>query len=462
MVFSAAQRASRLEPKKLDRSIGLFGAAATLVGYVVGASIFILPGQLAPSTGPALFLAFLIASIPALLSCFVTAQIGCAYPESGAPYVAASRNLSPFWGFMLVWSLLTGASIGIPLIAYSFADYLAFFVTDLNTKAVALTTVGFFAIINLLGARISVKAQGAMVLGFVAALLVFGLGGLPHVELANFRPMFPNGFGPVLGAAIPAYFSFVGFSMIADLAGEIDRPGWTIPRALGIAFLCIIFFYTLVPLTLVGVVHWSELGAMNAAVAEAARLFTPEIVASLISVGALLAAATSLNGILLAISRDVFALAEDRIFPQQLGELSGRQHIPRAAILTVATVGFIGTAVGATITGYALAAVMSIMLLQILSAAAVFALPKRSPERFAKAAFRLHAPWNAICSVGLILVSLLFIGLGVAQDPGAAVIFVGLILVGATYYAVRKAMLRRQGLQIEDVLRKDRLLAAAD
>jgi len=358
--------------------------------------------------------------------------------------------------------LLTGATIGIPLIAYSFADYLAFFIDDLDTKAVALGTVVFFAVINLLGARISVKAQALMVVGFVAALLVFGLGGLPHVSLANFRPMFPNGFGPVLGAAIPAYFSFVGFSMIADLAGEVDRPGWTIPRALAIAFACIVFFYTLVPFTLVGLVHWSELGAMKASVAEAARLFTPEIVASLISVGALLAAATSLNGILLAISRDVYALAEDRIFPRPLGELRGRHNIPMAAILTVAGVGFIGTAVGSTITRYAVAAVMAIMVLQMLSAAAVFALPRRSPERYAAAAFRLSPLWRVVCSVGLILVSLLFIGLGVAQDPFAASIFVVLMLLGAAYYGVRKAMLRRQGLQIEDVLRKDRALAAPD
>lgn len=451
-----------MEARKLERSIGLIGAAATLVGYVVGASIFILPGELAPTTGPALFFSFVIASVPALLSCFITAQIGCAYPESGAPYVAASRNLSPFFGFMLVWSLLMGATIGIPLIAYSFADYLAFFVADLNTRAVALGTIVFFAVINLLGARISVRAQALMVLGFVSALLVFGLGGLPHVEAHNLRPMFPNGFSPVLGAAIPAYFSFVGFSMIADLAGEVDRPGWTIPRALAIAFVSILFFYILVPFTLVGIVPWDELGAMKASVAEASRLFTPGFVASLISVGALLAAATSLNGILLAISRDVYALAEDRIFPSRLGELYGRHRIPSAAIVTVAAVGLLGTAVGATITRYAVAAVMAIMLLQILSAAAVFALPRRSPERFENAAFQLSPFWRVLCSGGLVAISLLFIGLGIAQDSSAARVFVVLFLLGAAYYGARKASLRRRGLRIEDVLRKDRALAAAD
>jgi amino acid transporter len=265
-----------------------------------------------------------------------------------------------------------------------------------------------------------------------------------------------------LGAAIPAYFSFVGFSMIADLAGEVDHPGRTIPRALAIAFVCIVFFYTLVPFTLVGIVPWTELGTMQATVAEAARLFTPELVASMISVGALFAAATSLNGILLAISRDVYALAEDRIFPRQLAALRGRHNIPIPAILTVAAVGFIGTTVGSTITRYAVAAVMAIMLLQILSAAAVFALPRRSPERFHQAAFRLSPFWRVVCSGGLILISLVFIGLGTTQDPRAAQVFVMLVLLGAGYYGIRKTMLRRQGLRIEDVLRKDRALAAAD
>ncbi len=246
-----------MEGQKLERSIGLGGAAATLVGYVVGASIFILPGELAASTGPAIFLSFLLASIPALLSCFVTAQIGCVYPVSGGPYIAASRNLSPFAGFMLVWSLMLGATIGIPLIAYGFADYLAFFIPGVPQMVVALGLVALFAVINLLGARLSVLAQSIMVAGFLLALFVFGIFGLPHIQRAHLEPLFPNGIGPVIGAAIPAYFSYVGFSMIADFAGEVKNPGKTIPKALLIAFSCIVFFYTLVPFTLVGIVAWA-------------------------------------------------------------------------------------------------------------------------------------------------------------------------------------------------------------
>ena len=450
-----------MEGQRLERSIGLGGAAATLVGYVVGASIFILPGELAASTGPAIFLSFLLASIPALLSCFVTAQIGCAYPVSGGPYIAASRNLSPFAGFMLVWSLMLGATIGIPLIAYGFADYLTFFIPGVPQKVVALGLVALFAVINLLGARLSVLAQSIMVAGFLLALFVFGIFGLPHIQIAHLEPLFPKGYGPVIGAAIPAYFSYVGFSMIADFAGEVKNPGKTIPRALLIAFSCIVFFYTLVPFTLVGIVDWAELAETTAPVATAAATFLPGIVASLISFGALFAAATSVNGILLAISRDIYALARDQIFPEALGRLGGQKHMPRAAILTVASLGLIGISRGASITQYALSAVMAIMLVQILSAAAVLALPRKSPERFAAAGFRLSPFWRVFCSVGLIVFSLGFIGLGVAQSGASVGVFAGLIAVGALYYTLRKRALSSKGLRIEDVLRKDQMLASA-
>ena len=44
---------------RLERKVGLAGAVFLMVGNVVGASIFILPGTLAGIAGPAIFIAFL-------------------------------------------------------------------------------------------------------------------------------------------------------------------------------------------------------------------------------------------------------------------------------------------------------------------------------------------------------------------------------------------------------------------
>ena len=64
----------------VERRIGLPGAVFTLVGYVIGASIFILPGQLAADVGPGAFVSYLIAGVLAALGSVVAAQIGSALP----------------------------------------------------------------------------------------------------------------------------------------------------------------------------------------------------------------------------------------------------------------------------------------------------------------------------------------------------------------------------------------------
>jgi len=104
--------------EELKRGLGLGGAVSIFIGYVIGASIFILIGPIAFKTGPALWVTYLIASLPAIFMCFTSAQIGSTLPVAGANYVLVSRTMGPFWGFMTVWTILITTLIGIPLIAF--------------------------------------------------------------------------------------------------------------------------------------------------------------------------------------------------------------------------------------------------------------------------------------------------------------------------------------------------------
>ncbi len=193
----------------LRRSISLGGAIFTLIGYIIGGSIFILPGVLGASAGPAVFLSYLLASGIALFVCVVAAQVGNAFPVSGANYVATSTILSPFWGFLVAWMSLVAVTLAVPPLALGFADYLAVFLPQLaeHRLAVALASVLGMMAVNLFGVRTAVWMQSAMVIGFMVVLLIFGLGGLFSMDRANLTPFLPNGFGAVLAAAVPAYYS---------------------------------------------------------------------------------------------------------------------------------------------------------------------------------------------------------------------------------------------------------------
>lgn len=54
-------------PQHTERTIGLFGTVLTLVGFLIGASIYILPGQLAALAGPGVILSYLFGGVMARL-----------------------------------------------------------------------------------------------------------------------------------------------------------------------------------------------------------------------------------------------------------------------------------------------------------------------------------------------------------------------------------------------------------
>lgn len=439
----------------LDRTIGLAGTVSTLIGYVIGASIFILPGELAASSGPAIGLSYLLAAVPAAFCCFVSAQIGSVFPVSGANYVAVSRVISPFAGFLMVWVLMAALIVGVPLVAFGFADYVAYFLPGLPRTGVAVAAVVFFVLVNVRGARLSVWSQSVMVVGFVLALLVFGVGGLPYVRAEHFVPLFPRGIMPVVGAAIPAYFSYIGFLVIVEIGEEIEQPSRTIPLALAISLGCVLIFYGLVSIVLPGIIPWEALGETDAPVATAAATFLPPSVAGLISLGALLAAATTLNGILLGQSRDLFALARDRILPEVFGRLHPRFHSPYVAVGVLGLLSLGGVAIGASITEYATLAVLGFMTFQMFSGVGVYLLPARAPERFDRAPFRLAPFWRVFVGLGLVVLSALFVVVAGLQNTRAVLVFALYIGAGVGYYRWRRRHLAGQGFDLETALRQD-------
>ena len=116
---------------------------------------------------------------------------------------------------------MLGALVGGPILAYGFADYFAFFMPDASRLTVAVTVVVVIMVINLLGIRSSVEIQMVMVSIFVTALLILSLGGLFYIDLDLLIPMAPMGWNAVLSAAVPAYFSYTGFTMLLAITEEI-------------------------------------------------------------------------------------------------------------------------------------------------------------------------------------------------------------------------------------------------
>jgi len=426
-----------MNTSSLHRTIELKSAIFIIIGFTVGATIFVLPGTLAVEAGPAVVLAYILAGIPAIFACFVMAQVGGAFPTSGASYMIISKTLSPYWGFIYLCLLVPMASIIVPLIAFGFADYLQHFIPDVDVTITSVLITLIFIITNCFGMDFAAKVQSIMVVFFLVTLAIFGLGGVIQGDAALVEPFFPKGFSPVILAAITAYFSYAGVFVITEIAGEVKNPTKTIPRAIFISFAVILALYTLVPLALVMTLPWASYADTSMAVVSASEVFLPSWMVDFMAISALFAAATSINGLLMALSRDWFKGAKVKVFPNYFAKLDDRRGVPVRAVVLVGALSMVGIFMGGTITDYAQAAVLGIMVMQILTGFAVLRLPKLLPELYEQAHYKLSPRALIFNSWGFILCSaMIFLYLG-AFSPTAIIVGTVYVFLCSVYFKIR-------------------------
>ncbi len=432
---------------KEQQTIGLSGAVFTIVGFVIGVSIFILPGQIAATAGPGVIVSYLIAAVAALFSCLVAAQIGMIVPKSGAGFLSVAAFLSPFWGFMLVWLMLGAASLAVALLGYGFADYMAHLLPGFDRQYVAITVILIFGMINLLGATTAVWMQSLMVVFFLGTLTIFSSVGIINIDPENLTPFLPNGWGPVWTSAVPAFFSFAGFMMIIELGGEIKNARTNIPRALFYSFVIVLVFYVSVSLALIGGIPWTQLSGVDAPIALAASILFPPSILVIILWCALIAAATSINGMVLGYSRYMIPLSNTYLIPKFFGRQSKRHHTPIFGVLFMVVLGIVWAVMETTVMDIATGIVVALMGAQVLIGAALLGYKCRQVANGEHVSIlQRYGPY--LSAIGLIATSLLFMGMGLIGSKQIVMLTVAYSSIGLFVYVLR---MRTMSISISQV-----------
>lgn len=306
--------------------------------------------------------------------------------------------------------------------------------------AAAAGIVLFFGLVNVYGSSLVVKIQGALVIVFLLMLSIFIITGLPHFEFKNLTPFMPNGLGSVFQAAVLGYFSFAGFISLLEFGGEIKKPSVNIPLGLGISFLIVLFAFGGVSLILSGIKVEGGFQGMTTPVLEVAKIFFPSWLIGALVFSIIAAAATTVNGLILGYSRDIFVIAEAKLFPALLAKRSKRYNTPVFAIIvyTLLTVGAILT--GSDIENYALVAVMGLLLQQMFIAVSLYRVPKVMADEYENAEFKLKRPVIKMVSILLFIISFGFILMMVSREPIFGAVILGVLSLGSFfYYFVKKS-----------------------
>lgn len=376
---------------------------AFILGDVLGAGIYALMGVLSESAGGALWAPLVVALLLALLTAGSYAELVTKYPRAGGAAVFAERAFrNPLLSFLVGFSMLAAGVVSAAGLAIAFSgDYLATFI-DVPVVPAAMVFLALVALLNLRGIRESMSANlvmtaielsGLVIVIVVVAMFVGSGGG--DLSRTTQLPEGAGVAGAVLGGAIVAYYSFVGFETSANVIEEVRRPSRVYPRALFGALITAGVVYALVGIASAAALPSEELQESTGpllAVVEATGLHVPSWLFSLI---ALIAVA---NGALLTMimaSRLAYGMAEQGLLPPPLSRVLPNRRTPWVAIVSTTVVAMLLTLIGDLAT---LAETVVLLLLLVFISANVAVLVLRR-DRVEHEHFRV---WTFVPVLGVI------------------------------------------------------------
>jgi amino acid transporter len=200
----------------------------------------------------------------------------------------------------------------------------------------ALAALVVFYLIHVIGIRWFGRFQVVMSALKCLALLVLIVPGLFVLQSSNYVPFFTHGASGFGASLLPLFFAYAGFESIAQTAGEVKDSTHRLPRILlkGITFTAL--FYVFTSIVSFGVLPGARLQASSAPMAEVASIYLPRGAAIFVTVGAIAAIMTALNGTIFVPSRLAIMFVEDRLAPRWLGFINKATATPiRALTLTM-------------------------------------------------------------------------------------------------------------------------------
>lgn len=322
----------------LKRDVGLILFTLYGVGNIIGAGIYVLIGKVAGEAGFLAPFAFIFAAAIAGLSGLSYGELGARYPVSAGEavylYQAFRRRLlSIAVGLLIALAGLVSAAT----MTRGFVGYFRVFFDAPHSLIIIVVLA------TLTGVAMRGIAESARV---AAALTVIEAGGLlwiiavaaPGWETlaawppADIVPLSGPAWVGVLGGAFLAFFAFIGFEDMVNIAEEVRHPERAIPLGIVLAFVVSTLLYVLVAVVTIATIPPDALAASDAPLADVYRLATGKR-AVIISIIGLVAV---INGALIQIimaARIFYGMSCNGWLPSWFSAVHPRMHTPVRATL---------------------------------------------------------------------------------------------------------------------------------
>ena len=268
----------------LKRSLSLPLITFYGLGNILGAGIYVLVGKVATEAGYLSPLSFFVASIIAAVSAFSYAELSSRYPVSAgeAVYVYEGfgiKELSMIVGLLMAFAGIVSSAT----IAHGFAGYIQVFIDVPQWLMITLMLLTLGALASW-GITQSVHVAVLLTLAEIAGLLIIifvGIDHLPQLGKISLAQLMENGSGfdsdsllprgmllGVFTGAFLAFYAYIGFEDMVNVAEEVNDPQHTMPRAILLCVIISTLLYSLVSLVAISVLTPEELSRSDAALAS--------------------------------------------------------------------------------------------------------------------------------------------------------------------------------------------------
>ncbi len=312
------------------------------LGNILGAGIYVLVGKVAGVAGYGVPLAFLVASVVAGISAFSYAELAARFPKSAGEAVYLQAGFGRQW-----LSMLTGLAIALAgmisaaVLARGFSGYLGVLMTAPAgvVSTVLLISLGLLA---FWGIKESLHVAAVFTLVEIGGLLLIvwlargSFGTLPE-HLGEMFPLRREAWQGVFIGAFLAFYAYIGFEDMVNVAEEVYQPARNFPLAIGLALLVATVLYISVATVAVLTIPPTMLATKEAPLAAVYQLSTGKTPHLISFIGMFAVVNGALIQIIMA-SRILYGLSCNGWLPGWFGRVHPLTQTPANATYLVTTV----------------------------------------------------------------------------------------------------------------------------
>lgn len=317
----------------LKRDLSLYLLVFYGLGNILGAGIYVLIGKISGISGIFTPISFIIACIVVLFTALSYAELSSRFPFSAGEALYANHAFnSPFLSIVIGILIALSGILSSATIVHGFFGYISNFfnVSQIFSSILIIMSLCFIAI---LGIGKSAKFAALLTLIEIFGLLLIVYVGIDNIKIEQvkfeeFIPPFEISvwYTISLGAFL-AFFAFIGFEDMVNVAEEVKEPAKTMPKAIIIALITSTLIYIAVAFISIIAIEPESLSKSSAPLADVYRELTQKepVILSFIGMFAVI------NGALIQIimvSRLLYGMGMNKWIPSVFTKVNKTTRTP--------------------------------------------------------------------------------------------------------------------------------------